>query len=165
MPGVLTDLSVAARLGLREISRRLRGEVEPAPDRGRFRAEMERAHAAVPSALVAEQHRIDLPASEPPWRDSGMALRAGDEVSVFAVGRVYVSRLLDIWVSPKKQIWARIRAPDGLHCELGVRCEGGSLSAYGRVRMLLARRSDQTTSALPASAAATHRYCAGVQPR
>jgi hypothetical protein len=108
VPGAWTDLSVAARLGLREMTRRLRGEVEPEPDVDRFQADMDRALAAVPAGVVSEHRWIRLPASEPPWRDSGIALRAGEEMSVFAVGRVFASRALDVWIAPKNQIWTRI---------------------------------------------------------
>ena len=108
MPNAVIDLQVAVRLGLRELGRRLRGEREPAPDLPRFRNALDRALAAIPAGLVAAHAWIQLPASEPPWRDSGIALRAGEEVSYFAAGRVTVSAALDIWVTPKTQLWARI---------------------------------------------------------
>ena len=108
MPNTLIDLQVAARLGLREARRRLRGEREPAPDLPHFRETLDGALAAIPEGLVAEHAWIQLPASEPPWRDSGIALRAGEELSYFAAGRVTVSAALDIWVTPKTQLWARI---------------------------------------------------------
>src|SRR5512147_323442 len=108
MPNALVDLQVAVRLGVRELTRRARGLREPAPDLPRFREALARALAAVPDGVVAEHVWIQLPASEPPWRDSGIALRAGDEVSYFAAGRVTASAALDIWVTPKTQLWARI---------------------------------------------------------
>ena len=108
MPSALVDLRVAARLGLREAGRRLRGEREPAPDLSRFRAALEPALAAISPEFVAEHSWLKLPASEPPWRDSGIALRSGEELTYFAAGRVVVSPALDIWVAPKTQIWARI---------------------------------------------------------
>lgn len=108
MPNTLIDLQVAARLGLREARRRLRGEREPAPDLPRFRDALDRALTAISADLVADHVWIQLPASEPPWRDSGIALRADEEVSYFAAGRVMVSSALDIWVTPKTQLWARI---------------------------------------------------------
>jgi hypothetical protein len=103
----LVDLQVAGRLALREARRRLRGEREPAPDLPRFREALDRAVAAIPDAIV-EAVWIEVPANQPPWRDSGIVLRAGDEVSYFAAGRVMVSPALDIWVAPKTQLWARI---------------------------------------------------------
>jgi len=108
MPGVLTDLSVAARLGLREAGRALRGQREAEPDLDAFERLVERALAALPAGVVAERVWLRLPASEPPWRDSGIALRAGEEASVFAAGRAYLSRPLDIFVAPRTQLWARI---------------------------------------------------------
>jgi hypothetical protein len=108
MANPLIDLQVAARLGLREAKRWLLGEREPAPDLPRFRDALDCALAAIPSDLVAEHAWIQLPANEAPWRDSGIALGAGDEVSYFAAGRVVASAALDIWVTPKTQLWARI---------------------------------------------------------
>ncbi len=108
MSNALVDLQVAARLGVREIGRRLRGLREPGPDLPRFREALDRALAAVPAELVAEHVWLRLPSSEPPWRDSGIALRAGDELSYFAAGRAVASAALDIWVPPRTQLWARI---------------------------------------------------------
>jgi hypothetical protein len=108
MSNALVDLGVAARLGLRELGRRVRGEREAAPDLARFRAELERAVAALPEGVVAESVWLTLPASEPPWRDAGIALRAGEELTYFAAGRAIASAALDLWVPPRKQIWARI---------------------------------------------------------
>lgn len=108
MSSTFVDLQVAARLGLREFGRWLRGEREPAPDLPRFRAALDRALGATARGVIAEHVWIQLPASEAPWRDSGIAVRAGEEVSWFAAGRVTVSAALDIWVTPKTQLWARI---------------------------------------------------------
>lgn len=107
MPGTLVDLSVAARLRLRALGRQLRGELEPAPDLDAF----ERAWAGTLSRCsdaIAESVWIRLPANEPPWRDTGIAVGRGESVSLFAAGRTYASRPLDIWVGPKTQLWARI---------------------------------------------------------
>ena len=111
--GVATDLGVAARLGWRELGRRLRGETEAPPDLDRFESELTRAVDALPSGTVAERRWVRLPATEPPWRDTGIALAAGEEVSLFAAGRVYASRALDVWVAPRTQIWSRIG--DAIH--------------------------------------------------
>ena len=108
MPSALVDLGVAARLGLRELGRRLSGAREPAPDLARFRASLGRTLATLPAGLVTEHAWIELPASEAPWRDSGIALRAGEEVTYFAAGRVMVSAALDVWVGPRLQLWARV---------------------------------------------------------
>ncbi len=106
MPNTATDLRVAARLGLREARRWWRGERGTEPDLPRFRDALDRALAAIPDEFVAEHAWLRLPASEPPWRDSEIALRAGEEASYFAAGRA----MLDIWVTPKTLLWARIGA-------------------------------------------------------
>jgi hypothetical protein len=108
MPGTLTDLTVAARLGLRELGRAIRGQRERAPDLEAFRTTLASALAAAPPGVVAEHAWIRLPANQPPWRDSGIMLRAGEELSYFAAGRAIVSPALDIWVGPETQLWARV---------------------------------------------------------
>jgi hypothetical protein len=108
MPGALVDAMVAGRLALRALGRRARGELESSPDLSGFRRELENALSQLPHDVALDVQWIDLPAREPPWRDSGIELAAGDAVSYFAVGRVYASRPLDIWIAPKNQIWARI---------------------------------------------------------
>jgi hypothetical protein len=107
MPGTWVDLSVAARLRLRALTRQLRGRRETEPDLDAFERELRDAVARC-DAVVAESTWIRLPANEPPWRDTGIALRPGESVSLFAAGRTYASRPLDIWVSPKTQLWARL---------------------------------------------------------
>jgi Protein of unknown function (DUF3047) len=64
--------------------------------------------ARAPAGCVRAHALIDLPAGELPWRDTGLVLRRGDEVSVFAAGRVYLSKLLDIWAGPQFQLWLRV---------------------------------------------------------
>jgi len=107
MPGTLVDLSVAARLRLRAFSRQLRGDLEPEPDLDGFERDVTAALARCP-AVVAESKWIRLPSNEPPWRDTGVSVAGGEAVSLFAAGRTYASRPLDIWVAPKTQLWARI---------------------------------------------------------
>ncbi len=49
-----------------------------------------------------------MPATQPPWVDTGVDLAAGDTFTLLADGRVYLSKLLDIWVPPWFQIWCRV---------------------------------------------------------
>ncbi len=136
MANALVDLQVAARLGLRELGRRLRGERDAAPDLVRFRAALDDALAKLPAGLVAESRWITLPATEPPWRDSGIALAPGEELTYFAAGRAVASPVLDLWVPARKQIWARIgevgpirsssRASNTLRAESGGRVYFGN---------------------------------------
>ena len=108
MPGPLTDLTVAARFAWRTLGRRFQGDVDAAPDPAPFRRAMTDALTRLPDGLVASHAWITLPATEPPWRDSGLVLAPGQSATWLAVGRVYASRTLDIWVRPRNQIWARV---------------------------------------------------------
>lgn len=110
MTWVITDLTVAGRLALRALGRRRTGKIQPAPDLEAWRSGLDGSLARLPEGAVAEHAWVHLPADEPPWRDSGVELAAGDEVSYFTAGRIYASRSLDIWVEPKFQIWAKIGA-------------------------------------------------------
>lgn len=112
MADTLTELSIAGQLALSNLARRVSGKSEPAPDRAAFAAAAERAMANLPKGLAAYHVIVDLPANEAPWRDIGVSLAIGEEVSLFMVGRVVASSLLDIWIEPKLNIWAKI-GPDG----------------------------------------------------
>lgn len=108
MTSALLELSVAARIAARNFGRKLRGALEPEPDLLAFESSLERAIAALSGATIRSHRWLTLPATEAPWRDTGIALKPGNEVTYFAAGRVYASRPLDIWVAPKNQIWARV---------------------------------------------------------
>src|SRR5262245_841603 len=107
MPGTWVDLSVAARLRLRALARQLRGLQEAQADLAVFELDLDAAVCRC-GQVIAEAAWIRLPASEPPWRDTGIQLQTGESVSLFAAGRTYASRPLDIWVTPKTQLWARL---------------------------------------------------------
>ncbi len=49
-----------------------------------------------------------IPANQPPWFDTGFQLDAGDEVTVIAVGRVVLSRELNLSFHPDIQLWYRV---------------------------------------------------------
>ncbi len=51
---------------------------------------------------------VELPPDRPPWHDTGIDLAEGEDVSWLAGGRVYLSGLLDIFVGPHFQLWARV---------------------------------------------------------
>ncbi len=108
MPGLITDLCVAARLGARSAARRLRHELAPPPDSNAFADALQGLFEKAPRSLIAETRCLRLSAQQPPWVGTGIMLEAGDEVSYFAQGRVYANRALDIWLSPALQIWGRI---------------------------------------------------------
>jgi len=79
-------------------------------ERRRFRDGFAALLSRAPAGLVRAHATVELRAGELPWRDTRTALRRGDEVSVFAVGRVYLSRPLDVWASPQFQLWMRVGA-------------------------------------------------------
>lgn len=108
MPGPVTELTGAARFAARALGRRLRGELDPEPDLDAFEAKMERALQDLPDGFARKHAWLTLPATEPPWRDTGIDVEPGTAVGYFAAGRVYASRFLDIWVTPKNQLWTRV---------------------------------------------------------
>lgn len=57
---------------------------------------------------IAEAAFIDLPPSRMPWTSTDMVLEDGDNVTLLSVGRLWLSRGLDIWVGPQFQVWGRI---------------------------------------------------------
>lgn len=110
MPGIIPDLSVAARLAARVTARRLRHELAPAPNSAAFAEALQALLQRAPKGVVLETRCLNLPAQQPPWVGSGMMLEAGDEVSYFLAGRTYANRALDIWLEPGLQIWSRVGA-------------------------------------------------------
>jgi hypothetical protein len=96
----LHQFAIIARAGVRAQRRRTR----PAPQ----------DLAGLRDALAgsAETRLLRIPArGEPLWHDTGLALAPGDTVTTFATGRVSLSRLLDVWVGPHLQLWARAGGP------------------------------------------------------
>jgi hypothetical protein len=55
----------------------------------------------------SESRLVGVCADRPPWTGTGLELRAGDEVTSFAVGRVHLLRLLNLWGPPGNQLWFR----------------------------------------------------------
>ena len=102
------ELAVAARLAARAIGRRLSGSVPPVASDHEFRATLEPWLAALPPGLSTGHAFHWLPAGRPPWFDTGIDVEAGESVTVFADGRVFISRVLDLWVGPAIQLWCRI---------------------------------------------------------
>lgn len=102
------QLGIAARLGARSVRRRLSGAAPATTTAAEFRATLEPWVAALPPGLAAAQAFHWLPATEPPWHDTGMDLEPGDSVTLFADGRVFLSRALDLWVGPAFQLWCRV---------------------------------------------------------
>jgi hypothetical protein len=102
---LLRYLGVATRLAWRV---RRRGKAPPPDDAVAWRDAMRRWIDTLPAGTVADHAFVDIPANRPPWLDTGLEVRAGDTVTWFATGRVYLSRALDVWVDPSFQLWARV---------------------------------------------------------
>jgi hypothetical protein len=81
-----------------------RGDMAEAEFRERFSALL----AQAPPHMLRESAFVTVPASLPPWFDTGIALTAGEQVTVFVVGRAWVARALDLWVPADFQLWYRI---------------------------------------------------------
>lgn len=108
MSGVLTDLVVAGRLASRTIKRRWTSGVTPAPDIEAFRTQMSALTDGASSGVIRDVHWVELPASTPPWVNTGLQLQKGDSLTWFCEGRAYANRFLDIYVAPSLQVWGKI---------------------------------------------------------
>lgn len=102
------ELAVTARFAGRALARRLRGQIPAPPDRDAFEQRCRDWLAGVEDEALAETKILEVPANRPPWLDTGIEVAAGEAVSWFAVGRVYLSAPMDVWVAPHFQLWARV---------------------------------------------------------
>lgn len=50
---------------------------------------------------------VAVPGNRPPWTATGLHIAAGQEVSTFATGRVWRSKLLDLFLLPQFGLWFR----------------------------------------------------------
>ncbi|MGB5102386.1 MAG: DUF3047 domain-containing protein [Steroidobacteraceae bacterium] len=107
-PDALRRVGTVARLAGRALQRRWSGEIAPYADDRSFRETLAPWLAGLPTDLLADHRFHYLPARRPPWFDSGIDVVAGDKVTLLSDGRVYLSRLLDLWVAPSIQLWCRI---------------------------------------------------------
>jgi hypothetical protein len=108
MAGALTDLAVAGKLALRAVGRRMRSEIEPAPNLDQFQAGMEQLLAGAADNIIREHCWLNLQARQPPWLSSPLQLEVGDEVSYFVEGRAYANEFLDIYVKPALNLWCKV---------------------------------------------------------
>ncbi|MGH7805834.1 MAG: DUF3047 domain-containing protein, partial [Candidatus Binatia bacterium] len=60
------------------------------------------------NGMLRAHDLVELAPDRPPWHDTGIDLVEGESVTWLAGGRVYLSGLLDIFVGPNFQLWARI---------------------------------------------------------
>jgi len=89
--------------------RRLAGRGAPErPTHGEFSRVIAELAARAPAEAIAAIETFDIPATRPPWLDTGIDLGPEDQVSLFAVGGVTLSRMLDIRFAAKNQLWYRV---------------------------------------------------------
>lgn len=48
------------------------------------------------------------PGNKPPWKATGMTISQGQTVTVIATGRLWRSRILDLWLGPQFGLWYRL---------------------------------------------------------
>src|SRR5262245_37441965 len=65
--------------------------------------------AKAESADLRESRVFDLIGSELPWKDLGISLQQGQEVTFVLGGRVFLSREHDLWVEPGVAFHVRTR--------------------------------------------------------
>src|SRR5262245_28464263 len=73
-----------------------------------FRARFSALLGKAPPQTLRTHGFFSVPANQPPWFDTGLDLSAGEQVTVFAVGRPLLSRELNLWFHPDIQLWYRI---------------------------------------------------------
>jgi len=81
---------------------------DPAPNRATFRDALETLLDAEP---MLDYALVELEAGRLPWTDSGIEVEAGQELTLLACGRVYLSRALDVWGGPQYHLWAAALHP------------------------------------------------------
>jgi hypothetical protein len=59
-------------------------------------------------SVISDYTWLSMAASDAPWIDSGLAVNTGDNISWFVCGQAYASKLLDIWIDGRLQVWAKI---------------------------------------------------------
>jgi hypothetical protein len=77
--------------------------------------EFRERYARLVDTLRAEQPRwirdvrtLHMPASVPPWTETGIELERGERLTVLATGRVMWSREADLFAGPRHHLWGRI---------------------------------------------------------
>lgn len=108
MSGVITDLTIAAKLAARHINKRVNGSAEPPPNLDNFKSRWQALINQAPEGLIKRTTWVTIPAKQAPWLGTEVFLEAGDQLSYFMEGRVYASKALDIWIEPTVQIWCKV---------------------------------------------------------
>lgn len=111
-PGPLHKLALASRrlttITAQRLGRRLPPGKQPLLSDEEFRAGVGGAIGKAGAGAITSTHFITLPGNVPPWHDTGIDVAAGERFTWLASGRVYLSRLADIFAEPHFQLWGRI---------------------------------------------------------
>src|SRR5580765_242296 len=105
---VVHELAVVGRIATRALQRRVPERSRSEHDGKWLRSTLDPWIASLPAGTLSRHAYFELPATRAPWQDTGVDVAAGDTVSWFATGRVYLSKLLDIFVEPSFQLWCRV---------------------------------------------------------
>jgi hypothetical protein len=73
-----------------------------------FRSRLSALLEKVPPNTLAGHAFFSIPANQPPWFDTSLDLRAGEHITVVAVGSAVLSSELDLLFFPDMQLWYRI---------------------------------------------------------
>jgi Protein of unknown function (DUF3047) len=77
-----------------------------------FERALEPIIAAAGRDAIAQCWTVKVAANRPPWTSSGIELSAGDQISVFSVGRASIADQPNVWVGSHFSLWMRI-GPQG----------------------------------------------------
>ncbi|HEY1650822.1 MAG TPA: DUF3047 domain-containing protein [Acidimicrobiales bacterium] len=78
---------------------------EPEPFHRALERALERALASGDG--VADHRFVDLPANEPPWADTGLEVRDGDQITIVRHGRSSLAGT-SLWLEAGFNVWARV---------------------------------------------------------
>jgi hypothetical protein len=73
-----------------------------------FRSRLSALLDKAPPSTLRGHAFFSVPANEPPWFDTGLDLRAGEHITVLAVGSAILSSELNLRFYPDMQLWYRI---------------------------------------------------------
>ena len=108
---IARQLGTAAVLVVRQLWRRMSGAgAREWLSAAELETSLQMLIDRVGQGVVKRVTFVDLPATEPPWFDTGLDLEAGAEVTTLASGRVWLSRALGLWVGPAFHLWRRVGA-------------------------------------------------------
>ncbi len=75
---------------------------------GEFQSRLAALLEKIPPNTLHGHAFFSIPANEPPWFDTGLDLRAGEQITVLATGSAILSKELNLLFYPDMQLWYRI---------------------------------------------------------